>query len=211
MVEPVSAGAGSKEDAFQVIEQFNTAFDASDVQGIVKPFARDVAFLGTVSPKVATTAEDIDAYFQGIKRDTPRKITIGDYSTLILSDAAVIFAGFDVFARTKDGKVIEMPPAIYVCDNKGRSGLAHQPLPFFAAAKSAMRAFGRQHVIDCVALWGTSKVDPQRRDAHPNSVKRYENRPKLSGSPGKRFLAADAAPKQERCLQVQLIDVDWVT
>ena len=76
MVEPVSAVAGPKEDAFQVIEQFKTAFDASDVQGIVKLFARDVAFLGTISPKLVTTAEDIDAYFQGIKTDTPRKITI---------------------------------------------------------------------------------------------------------------------------------------
>ena len=89
LIEPVSAVAGPKEDAFQVIEQFKTAFDASDVQGIVKLFARDAAFLGTISPKLVTTAEEIDAYFQGIKTDTPRKITIGDYSTLILSDTAV--------------------------------------------------------------------------------------------------------------------------
>ena len=85
MIEPVSAVAGPKEDAFQVIEQFKVAFDASDVQGIVKLFARDAAFLGTISPKLVTTTEEIDAYFQGIKTDTPRKITIGDYSTLIHS------------------------------------------------------------------------------------------------------------------------------
>ena len=122
MIEPVSAVAGPKEDAFQVIEQFKTAFDASDVQGIVKLFARDAAFLGTVSPKLVTTAEDIDAYFQGIKTDTPRKITIGDYSTLILSDTAVVFAGFDVFARTKDGNVIETPARFTFVITKGDQG-----------------------------------------------------------------------------------------
>ena len=98
------------------------AFDASDVQGIVKLFARDAAFLGTISPKLVTTAEEIDAYFQGIKTDTPRKITIGDYSTLILSDTAVVFAGFDVFARTKDGKVIETPARFTFVITKGDQG-----------------------------------------------------------------------------------------
>ena len=122
MVEPVSAVAGPKEDAFQVIEQFKSAFDASDVQGIVKLFARDAAFLGTISPKLVTTTEEIDAYFQGIKTDTPRKITIGEYSTLILSDTAVVFAGFDVFARTKDGKVIETPARFTFVITKGDQG-----------------------------------------------------------------------------------------
>jgi ketosteroid isomerase-like protein len=45
-----AAIAGPKEDAFQVIEQFKRAFDASDVEGVVKLFAPDAIFLGTVSP-----------------------------------------------------------------------------------------------------------------------------------------------------------------
>jgi len=75
-----------------------------------------------VSPKLVTTTEEIDAYFQGIKTDTPRKITIGEYSTLILSDTAVVFAGFDVFARTKDGKVIETPARFTFVITKGDQG-----------------------------------------------------------------------------------------
>ena len=81
-----------------------------------------MAFLGTVSPKLVTTAEDIDAYFQGIKTDMPRKITIGDYSTLILFDTAAAFAGFDVFARTKDGKVIETSARFTFVITKGDQG-----------------------------------------------------------------------------------------
>ena len=116
------AVAGPKEDAFQVVEQFKAAFDASDVPGIVKLFSRDAIFLGTISPKVITKAEDIDAYFQGIKTDTPRRITLEDYSTLILSDTAVLFAGFDTFARTKDGRSIETPARFTLVITKGDQG-----------------------------------------------------------------------------------------
>src|SRR5688572_23644960 len=51
---PVSAIAGPKEDAFKVIEQFKMAFDSADVPGVVRLFAPDAVFLGTVSPKLAT-------------------------------------------------------------------------------------------------------------------------------------------------------------
>ena len=34
-----------------VVEQFKKAFDATDMQGVVKLFAPDAVFLGTVSPK----------------------------------------------------------------------------------------------------------------------------------------------------------------
>src|SRR5262245_23974044 len=86
LMAPTPASAGPKEDAFQVVEQFKSAFDATDVPAIVKLFAQDTNFLGTVSPKLITKAEDIDAYFQGIKTDTPRKITLEDFSTFVLSE-----------------------------------------------------------------------------------------------------------------------------
>jgi uncharacterized protein (TIGR02246 family) len=122
LMAPLPASAGPKEDAFQVVEQFKSAFDASDVPAIVKLFARETNFLGTVSPKLITKAEDIDAYFQGIKTDTPRKITLEDFSTFVLSDTAVLFAGFDTFARTKDGKTIESPARFTLVITKGDQG-----------------------------------------------------------------------------------------
>jgi uncharacterized protein (TIGR02246 family) len=122
MIEPVTAVAGPKEDAFQVVEQFKSAFDASDVQRIVKLFAPDASFLGTVSPKLITKTEDVDAYFQGIKTNVPRKITIGEYSTLVLSDTAVVFAGFDVFGMTKEGQAMETPARFTFVITKGDQG-----------------------------------------------------------------------------------------
>jgi uncharacterized protein (TIGR02246 family) len=103
------AFCGPKEEAFQVLEQFKKAFDASDVAGVVRLFASDAVFLGTVSPILATRTEQIDKYFQGIKQFTPRSITIEEYSTIVVSENAVLFAGMDTFGQTKDGMEINTP------------------------------------------------------------------------------------------------------
>jgi hypothetical protein len=65
LIWPVAASSGPKEDALLVVEQFKKAFDASDVEGVVKLFAPDAVFLGTVSPVLATKTDQIDKYFQG--------------------------------------------------------------------------------------------------------------------------------------------------
>ena len=109
MTMSLSAIAGPKEDASQVIEQFKKAFDASDVQGVVKLFAPNALFLGTVSPKLATTTEDIDKYFEALKQFMPRSFTIEEQQAVVLSENAVLFVGMDKFSQTKDGNVIETP------------------------------------------------------------------------------------------------------
>jgi uncharacterized protein (TIGR02246 family) len=103
---PVFAVAGPREDSFQVIEEFKRAFDASDVDAVVKLFSSDALFLGTVSPTLATTTEQISKYFQGIKQSTPRSITIESYESKVISENAVLFAGMDTFTQTKEGKTI---------------------------------------------------------------------------------------------------------
>jgi uncharacterized protein (TIGR02246 family) len=119
MAAPVTVIAGPKEDAYQVVEKFKKAFDASDVQGIVSLFASDAVFLGTVSPKLATKTDEIKAYFQAIKTDTPRTVEIGEYSTLILSDSVVVFAGMDQFSSTRNGKKIDLPARFTLVVTKG--------------------------------------------------------------------------------------------
>jgi hypothetical protein len=85
-------------------------------------FAPDAVFLGTVSPKLITKAEDIEIYFQGIKTDMPRRVVFGEYSTLVLSDTAVLFVGMDQFSSTKDGKTIELPARFTLLVTKGAQG-----------------------------------------------------------------------------------------
>jgi uncharacterized protein (TIGR02246 family) len=126
---PIAAFAGPREDAFQVIEQFKKAFDASDVEGVVKLFAPDA--IGTVSPKLATKTEDIHAYFEALRTDMPRKVVLGEYSTLVLSDTAVLFAGMDQFSSAKDGKAIETPARFTFVVTKGDQGWRISHLHFF--------------------------------------------------------------------------------
>jgi uncharacterized protein (TIGR02246 family) len=119
---PLATMAGPREDALSVVEQFKKAFDASDVPGVVRLFASDAVFLGTVSPKLMTKTEDLDAYFQVIKTDAPRGVVFGEYSTLVLSDTAVLFAGMDQFSSTKDGKTIDLPARFTILVTKGDQG-----------------------------------------------------------------------------------------
>lgn len=63
---PVTAFAGPKEEAFQVVEQFQKAYGAFDVEGLVKLFASEPVFLPTVSPILMTRTDQIAKYFQGL-------------------------------------------------------------------------------------------------------------------------------------------------
>jgi uncharacterized protein (TIGR02246 family) len=119
---PMVAAAGPKEEAFLVVEEFKKAFDASDVQGVVKLFAPDAIFLGTSSPKVSTTTDEIDQYFQSLTHFTPRSISIDSYSAKVLSDNAVLFAGFDTFLSTRDGMTRETPARFTFVITKGEQG-----------------------------------------------------------------------------------------
>jgi uncharacterized protein (TIGR02246 family) len=117
-----AAIAGPKEDAFQVVEQFKQAFDASDVAGVVKLFSPDAILLGTVSPKIATTTAEIDQYFQQLRQSMPRSIMIEEHSTVVISENAVLFAGFDTFSLTRDGKAVEAPARFTLLIMKGDQG-----------------------------------------------------------------------------------------
>ena len=117
-----AAIAGPKEAAFQVVEQLKRAFDASDVEGVVKLFAPDAIFLGTVSPKVITTTAEVDQYFQALRQFTPRSIVIEEHSAVVVSDNAVLFAGFDTFSQTREGKTVETPARFTLLIMKGDQG-----------------------------------------------------------------------------------------
>lgn len=102
-----AALAGPKEEAFLVLEQWIKAFNASDVDGIVKLHASDALFLGTRSQAVVTRTEDIRKYFErALLSDMPRGAVFSDYSSMVLSDTAVLFTGLSASSRTREGKTI---------------------------------------------------------------------------------------------------------
>ena len=99
--------AGPKEDAFHVLEQWMKAFNASDVDALVKLHAPDALFLGTGSQSVVTETAGIRKYFErALGRDLPRGAVFTEYSSVVLSDTAVVFTGLSASSRVKDGKTI---------------------------------------------------------------------------------------------------------
>jgi uncharacterized protein (TIGR02246 family) len=115
--------AGPQEEAFQVLEQWLTAFNASDVDGIVRLHAADALFLGTGSKTVVTRTEDIREYFErALQNDLPRGAVFSDYSSRVLADTAVLFTGLGASSRTKEGKTITAEGRVTFVIAKGAEG-----------------------------------------------------------------------------------------
>ena len=99
-----TATAGPKEDALQVLEKWTKAFRDSDVDGIVRLYAPDTTFLGTGSKTVVVKPEEIRKYFeQALLNNRPRGATLGGYSAMVLSDAAVVVTGLDTVTGVREG------------------------------------------------------------------------------------------------------------
>jgi uncharacterized protein (TIGR02246 family) len=123
-----TASAGPKEDAFSVIEQFKKGYDASDPPSIVKLFAADSVFLGTLMQRPTRDKAVIQKYFESsASTNLPKKVEIENYEVLQISDAAVLFTGQNVFTQTGDGKAIDAPARFTFLITKGADGwrIAH--------------------------------------------------------------------------------------
>jgi uncharacterized protein (TIGR02246 family) len=104
-----SAVTDPKEDAFQVLDKWIQAFNASDIDGIVSLYAPDALFIGTGSTEVGTNTEYFRKYFQSLKRDMPRGARLESYSALELSSTVVLISGMDSVSGTKDGVIFNRP------------------------------------------------------------------------------------------------------
>ena len=100
----VSAIAGPKEDALQIVDRWTQAFADSDVDGIVKLYAPDALFLGTGSKTVVTRPEEIRKYFeQALLSNRPRGAKVGDHSVMVVSDTVVVVTGLDAVTGVREG------------------------------------------------------------------------------------------------------------
>jgi hypothetical protein len=64
-------------------------------------------FFGTSTKALVTTTEDIRKYFEtALLSNRPWTATIGEHSTMVLSDTAVAVTGLDTVTLTRDGKTV---------------------------------------------------------------------------------------------------------
>ena|SRR5438067_1209603 len=126
VISPVSAG--TKDDAFAVIEQFKKSYDASDPPAIVKLFAPEAVFLGTTMLRPTRDKDAILKYFQAsASANLPKKVEIENYEVLQLSESAFLFTGQDTFSQTRDGKTVDTPARFTLLITKSAQGwgIAH--------------------------------------------------------------------------------------
>jgi uncharacterized protein (TIGR02246 family) len=105
-----SAYAGPQDEALAVVNKWVQAFDASDVDAIVKLYAPDALFMGTGSRSVVTDPAGVRRYFeQALLTQRPRSARVLESTAMVLSDSAVVINGLDVTSAVRDGKTIESP------------------------------------------------------------------------------------------------------
>jgi uncharacterized protein (TIGR02246 family) len=129
------AHAGPKEDAYQVVEKWDKAFTASDVDAIVRLYAPDALMIGTLGKVVLTKPEDIRRYFDvALNTNKPRTASLNSSEALVVDDSTVIITGLDTVTGVKDGQpVIGLGRVTFVVAKRGSDWLIvhlhRSPLP----------------------------------------------------------------------------------
>ena len=105
---PSRGHAGTEEDAYAVIQKWAAAFNAGDLRGVVGAYAPDALVFGTASPSLATNPADLRTYF-GTALAAKTQVKMADVSAVVLSNDAVVFAGFYEFSSLQDGQPVLIP------------------------------------------------------------------------------------------------------
>jgi uncharacterized protein (TIGR02246 family) len=103
---PMTSFAGPREDALSVVDKWDKAFVASDVDGMVKLYAPDATFVGTSSKTPVIKAEGIRSYFENAFLTKFQSATFKESAATVLSDAAVLVTGLDVIDGMRDGRPV---------------------------------------------------------------------------------------------------------
>jgi uncharacterized protein (TIGR02246 family) len=100
--------AGPREDAFELADDWAAAFNTGNVEKIVALYAPEALVLGTLSPTLASTQEDLRKYF-GPSSASKSQVKLGQKAAAVLSNDAVAMTGFYEFSRLVRGKEVVTP------------------------------------------------------------------------------------------------------
>jgi uncharacterized protein (TIGR02246 family) len=127
LIIPMLAFAGPSEDANAAVDRWSATYSANDPEELVKTYWPDALLLGTVSPVMSEGADAIRTYFGPLK-GSGNKNVVGERRTIVLSDNAVVVAGFYDFTVMQDGKPVAFPArfTMLVTKRDGTWQIAHQ-------------------------------------------------------------------------------------
>jgi uncharacterized protein (TIGR02246 family) len=90
--------AGPAEEASAVVDQWSATYSANDRDALVKLYTPDALLLGTTDKVATRGTEEIRKYFVALEKGG-RKNTIQEKNVIVLSENAVVVAGFYDFSR----------------------------------------------------------------------------------------------------------------
>lgn len=93
-----SALAGPADDASAVVDRWAATYSANDREALAKLYTPDALLLGTTDPVATRGTEAIREYFAPLDKGG-RKNTIIEKNVIVLSETAIVVAGFYDFSR----------------------------------------------------------------------------------------------------------------
>jgi uncharacterized protein (TIGR02246 family) len=102
MSQPVLAD--QREDAYAALERWADAFNSGDFDKVAGMYTPDALLFATYSPNLASNPEDVRRAFK-TAAVTKAKVALGEHSAVVLSNDAVVIAGFyDYLIPTDKGQ-----------------------------------------------------------------------------------------------------------
>ena len=102
------AFAGSKEDAYTVIEKWSSGFNAFDAEQTAATYSPDAVVIATFGKQLTTGTAAITGYFKAVGA-SKAQVKLQEWSAIELSPDAVAIAGFYEFSVPKDGQMTTIP------------------------------------------------------------------------------------------------------
>jgi uncharacterized protein (TIGR02246 family) len=103
----VASFASPVDEATAMISRWTSAYNANDVEGLVKLYTPDAVVLGTRSPIISQGPQDTRAYFLSTHLPgSGNKVEFGERRMMVLGDLrAVLVTGFYNFTLNIGGKI----------------------------------------------------------------------------------------------------------
>ncbi|EKS41209.1 MAG: hypothetical protein ACJAVZ_005006 [Afipia broomeae] len=123
------ASAGPAEDAAGVVTKWEKAFNAGEVDDIVRMYTTEATLFGTLSPSISSGPEPLKAYFAASAKNRTQVKLVDAPTVTKLSDSAFVLAGIYEFSGTRaDGQSFSAPArySLVVVDSGGQWRIAHQ-------------------------------------------------------------------------------------
>ena len=108
LAHAMPCAAGPREDAFGMVDEWAFAFNSGNVEKIVALYSPEALVLGTVSPSLTTTPDELRKYF-GASSAAKSQVALGERAAAVLNNDAAVMTGFYEFSRPVNGQQVVAP------------------------------------------------------------------------------------------------------